>query len=237
MIDPIAKTKVTGEVARRIQELIWSGKLGPGERLPPIRELAGQLNVGLTTVREALRQLETLGLVRIQHGAGVYVSESTDKPLFIRMLPTGGAISAKTRFDLLLVRKMLETGAAELAARRATPEQVENLREILSAMEKSLDDVQRFSEVDTEFHMYVAEISGNEILPVLLSSVRELIVLHQVGINTPRLSCGSGASSTTPRFSTPSGGVHPSRRAPLWPPTWMTSSRPPVTGPTRNDAA
>ncbi len=185
MIDPIAKTKVTGEVARRIQELIWSGKLGPGERLPPIRELAGQLNVGLTTVREALRQLETLGLVRIQHGAGVYVSESTDKPLFIRMLPTGGAISAKTRFDLLLVRKMLETGAAELAARRATPEQVENLREILSAMEKSLDDVQRFSEVDTEFHMYVAEISGNEILPVLLSSVRELIVLHQVGINTP----------------------------------------------------
>lgn len=185
MIEPIARTKVTGEVARRIQESIWSGKFAPGDRLPPIRELADQLNVGLTSVREALRQLETLGLVRIQHGAGVYVAESTDKPLFIRMLPTGSGISDKTRFDLISVRKMLETGAAELAARRATPDQIEKLREILDQMEEHLGDVERFSEADTEFHMYVAEMSGNEILPALLSSVRELIVAHQVELNVP----------------------------------------------------
>lgn len=185
MIEPIAKTKVTGEVVRRIQQLIWSGKYAPGDRLPPIRELADQLHVGLTTVREALRQLETLGLVRIQHGAGVYVAESTDQPLFIRMLPTGKTISDKTRFDLLSVRKMLETGGVELAAKRATPEQIESLGEILKDMEAYLDDVERFSETDTEFHMYVAEMSGNEILPALLSSVRELIVRHQVELNVP----------------------------------------------------
>lgn len=185
MIEPIAKTKVTGEAVRRIQQLIWSGKYAPGDRLPPIRELADQLHVGLTTVREALRQLETLGLVRIQHGAGVYVAESTDQPLFIRMLPTGKTISDKTRFDLLSVRKMLETGGVELAAKRATPEQIESLGEILKDMEAYLDDVERFSEADTEFHMYVAEMSGNEILPALLSSVRELIVRHQVELNVP----------------------------------------------------
>lgn len=185
MIEPIARTKVTGEVARRIQHSIWSGKFAPGDRLPPIRELADQLNVGLTSVREALRQLETLGLVRIQHGAGVYVTESTSQPFLIRMLPTGGGISDKTRFDLISVRKMLETGSAELAAQRATPDQIEKLQEILGHMQERLDDVERFSEVDTEFHMYVAEISGNDILPALLSSVRELIVRHQVELNTP----------------------------------------------------
>lgn len=185
VLERIPKTKVTDEVARRIQQLIWSGRFGPGDRLPPIRELADQLNVGLTTVREALRQLETLGLVRIQHGAGVYVTDSTDKPFFIRMLPTGNVVPKKTRLDLMAVRKMLETGAAELAARWATDEQIDALKEILDRMEENIDDVESFSEVDTEFHMYIAEMSGNEILPLLLSSIRELIVRHQVELNVP----------------------------------------------------
>lgn len=185
MLERIPKTKITGEVGRRIQQLILSGTYAPGDRLPPIRELARQLNVGLTSVREALRQLETLGLVRIQHGSGVYVAGSADTPLFIRMMPTGDAIPPKTRLDLIVVRKMLETGAAELAANRATPEQVQRLAEILARMEEHLDDVRLFSEVDTEFHMYIAEMSGNEILPALLSSVRELIIRHQVELNVP----------------------------------------------------
>lgn len=185
MIDRIPKTKITGEVARRIQQSIWSGEFAPGDRLPPIRELADRLGVGLTSVREALRQLETLGLVRIQHGAGVYVTDSTDKPLFIRMLPTGSTMEDKTRFDLISVRKMLESGGAELAAKLATPEQIEHLKEILDRMEEHLGDVERFSQANTEFHLYVAEMSGNEILPLLLSSIRDLIVRHQVDLNVP----------------------------------------------------
>ncbi len=185
MIERIPKTKITGEVVRRIQQSIWSGEFAPGDRLPPIRELADQLGVGLTSVREALRQLETLGLVRIQHGAGVFVSESTDKPLFIRMLPTEKVMADKTRFDLISVRKMLESGGAELAAKRASEEQIETLREILDRMEEHIGDVEIFSQVDTEFHLYIAEMSGNEILPALLSSIRELIVRHQVELNVP----------------------------------------------------
>lgn len=185
MIDRIPKTKITGEVARRIQQSILSGEFAPGDRIPPIRELADRLGVGLTSVREALRQLETLGLVRIQHGAGVYVTESADKPLFIRMIPTGSGMAEKTRIDLISVRKMLETGGAELAAKRATAEQIDELEKILGRMEKHLGDVERFSQADTEFHMYVAEMSGNEILPALLSSIRELIIRHQVELNVP----------------------------------------------------
>ena len=185
MIDRIPKTKITGEVVRRIQQSILAGEFAPGDRLPPIRELADRLGVGLTSVREALRQLETLGLVRIQHGAGVYVTGSADQPLFIRMLPTGTGMADKTRFDLISVRKMLETGGAELSAKRASQQQIEHLKEILDRMEEHIGDVERFSQTDTEFHVYIAEMSGNEILPLLLSSIRELIVRHQVELNAP----------------------------------------------------
>src|SRR5690606_39484478 len=92
------------------------------------------------------------------------------------MLPTSNVVPKKTRRDLMAVRKMLETGAAELAAKWATDEQIDALKEILDRMEANIDDVESFSEVDTEFHMYIAEMSGNEILPLLLSSIRELIV-------------------------------------------------------------
>ena len=72
--EPVLRQSLADRLARRIRAMIQNGSYAPGDRLPPIMEMARQFGVGHPTVREALKKLETVGVVEIRHGSGVYVS-------------------------------------------------------------------------------------------------------------------------------------------------------------------
>jgi GntR family transcriptional repressor for pyruvate dehydrogenase complex len=123
---PVATTRISDVVAERIEALIRDGSLKPGDRLPTEHELARQLGVGRTSVREGLGRLRALGLVEVRKGLGAYVIEPpAGDPLaeFARWTAEG----APRIEGLAEARIALEALAAALAAGRATPEDVERI--------------------------------------------------------------------------------------------------------------
>jgi GntR family transcriptional repressor for pyruvate dehydrogenase complex len=170
------------QVVRHIQEMILRGELQPGDRLPPERQMAEQLGVSRTVIREAVKTLQQIGLVRVLTGSGIYVSRiepeavSESIGLLIRQ-----SISS---FDHLTeVRRMLETEIAALAAERASPEHIEAMEETIREMEDAAalagdrsDWIERFVEADLAFHSALVEASQNPLLPVLLEPVTEQLL-------------------------------------------------------------
>lgn len=162
-------------VVAQIERLILDGTLLPGQKIPPERELAEQLNVSRPTLREALTTLETRGMLQSKRGEGTTVcelfGESVIDPL-MQMLQSQCA----THRDILELRDALESSAAYYAALRHTPSDAKIMQQKLAALEHTYDtgDVDHEGECDTAFHMAVAYASHN---PALLHVMRSLFVL------------------------------------------------------------
>src|SRR2546427_11748123 len=123
-LGPIKSTRIYEEIVRQVKQLIAEGRLKSGDQLPPERDLAEKFVVSRTSVREALRALESLGFVEIRPGEGTFVREmSVDSlvgPLALVMTAQREAIG-----ELFEARRVLEPSIASLAASRATPEEVQ----------------------------------------------------------------------------------------------------------------
>src|SRR4026208_186719 len=100
---PVLKQSLSDKLAQRIRAMIQKGDYQRGDRLPPIMEMARHFGVGHPTIREALKKLETLGVVEIRHGSGVYVTRSDDV-LVLATPDYGGAVSKKLLLDLTRAR-------------------------------------------------------------------------------------------------------------------------------------
>jgi len=176
VFEPIRRQSLPHDIARRITKLIHDGGHTFGERLPPISQMARQLGVGSPTLREALKQLETVGVVEIRHGSGVYVGRSPDSLLISN--PILDAIpTRKLLVDLIEARIPIELQTAALAARNATAEHLDEMRELLAEAGRSLDDADLLNQVNLSFHRQIALASGNtvvhQVLEVLTSIFRE----------------------------------------------------------------
>src|SRR5437899_11653067 len=129
-LGPIKSTRIYEEIVRQVKQLIAEGRFKSGDRLPPERELAEKFVVSRTSVREALRALESLGLIAIRPGEGTFVREvSIDAlvgPLALMMTSQREAIA-----ELFEARRVLEPATAALGARRATPDEVQDMERIL----------------------------------------------------------------------------------------------------------
>ncbi|MBO8173112.1 MAG: FadR family transcriptional regulator [Bacillaceae bacterium] len=158
------KTTISKKVVDDIKNLIVTGKLQPNEKLPPERELAKMLNVSRNTVREAYKILAALGFVQIQHGKGVFVS---DEDTSLDQFAATFFIKNDRILELFEIRKLLETQSVRWAAERATPQAVQELRqmtdEACQAAEKGADKLV-LARADQAFHLYLAEMSGNSVL-------------------------------------------------------------------------
>src|SRR5436309_10784442 len=121
-LGPIKSTRIYEEIVRQVKQLIAEGRLKSGDRLPPERELAEKFVVSRTSVREALRALESLGLIEIRPGEGTFVRQvpldALVGPLALVMTSQREAIG-----ELFEARRVLEPAIAALAAGRATPEE------------------------------------------------------------------------------------------------------------------
>jgi GntR family transcriptional repressor for pyruvate dehydrogenase complex len=160
-------------VVAHIRQLIDGGALGPGARLPAERELARQVGVSRPTVRAGLRTLAALGVVRSRRGSGTYIPEGPPT-LGAEALSFLAALHKFTVDDVYEARRILEVGAAGLAAERATPEQLATLADEVASLFASLNDRQVFLVHDINFHRGVAAASSNPIVASLVEMVAAL---------------------------------------------------------------
>lgn len=178
----VRRESLSEQVAEKIQQFIIQGQLRPGDRLPPERELGEQLGVSRTVIREATKQLQERGLVKVLTGSGTFVSKiepaAISQSIGLLMWGHGHAFH-----DLLEIRKMLEVEIAGHAAERATDEDVQQLDGALEQMTAGLRDVHRdaaglekFVQADLLFHQILARASKNSLLPLLLSPITDLLL-------------------------------------------------------------
>src|SRR5690606_8537975 len=125
---PLARRGFTTDTVSAIKGMILDGRLRPGDQLPSERALSEALGVSRPTVREAIRSLQAMNIVETRHGAGTFVSSLSVEEL-LRPLQFALALSDFAMEHLFEVRLMLEPGAAELAAERASDDEIEELRE------------------------------------------------------------------------------------------------------------
>jgi GntR family transcriptional repressor for pyruvate dehydrogenase complex len=163
----------TDQVVSHIRNLIERGELRPGDRLPPERDLATQIGVSRPTVRVGLHALAAMGVVRSRHGSGTYIPEGPPI-LGGESLSLLAALHGFTREEMYEARRLLEVGAAGLAAERATPDQLATLADEVSNLFAALDDPLRFLVHDIRFHREVAAASGNPIIASLVEMVSAL---------------------------------------------------------------
>ena len=161
------------QVVAYVRGLIESGALHSGDRLPTERELAARLGVSRPTVRAGLRALATPGVVRSRRGSGTFI---TDGPPALGGEPLSflAALHGFTREEMYEVRRILEVGAAGLAAERATCDQVNTLAESVAGMFASFDDPHAFFSHDIRFHRTVGLASGNRIMASLAEMISGL---------------------------------------------------------------
>lgn len=157
-----------------LERLIVSGQLKPGDRLPAERELARQVGVSRPTVRSGLRSLAALGVVESRHGAGTFITAGPPK-LSTGPLSLMAALHGFTRDEMFEGRRVLEMGAAGLAAERATGENLASMAEEVTGMFASLQDPQAFLLHDVRFHRAVAVGSHNAVLGALVEMVSALV--------------------------------------------------------------
>jgi GntR family transcriptional repressor for pyruvate dehydrogenase complex len=163
----------TQQVVAHVRGLIERGQLRPGDRLPAERDLAGQIGVSRPTVRAGLRALAAMGVVQSRHGSGTYIP---DGPPVLAAEPLSflAALHGFTGEEMYEARRILEVGAAGLAAERATPEHIATLAEEVAELFASLESPQVFLVHDINFHRAIAAASGNPIIASLVEMVSTL---------------------------------------------------------------
>src|SRR5262245_18856111 len=161
------------QVVAHVRDLIERKALRPGDRLPAERELATRIGVSRPTLRMGLHALAAMGVVESRHGSGTYIPAGPpaldNKPLSLL-----AALHDFTHAQMYEARRILEVGAAGLAAERATPDQVATLAEEVASLFASMNDAQRFLVHDINFHRLVAGASGNPIIAAMVEMVAAL---------------------------------------------------------------
>ncbi|HEY3471492.1 MAG TPA: GntR family transcriptional regulator [Amycolatopsis sp.] len=170
---PLPRVPTYELIIDRIEEQLVSGALGPGDRLPPERELAAMLGASRQAVREALRVLQAQGVVRSQQGtgadSGTVIVPAPAKALS-RLLKLHLAAASFPVEDLTEARVMVERTSAAAAA--GHPADLTRLHELLEEMEQDLDR-EEFNPLDTAFHLAIAESGGNRLVGELTAAIRE----------------------------------------------------------------
>ena len=171
--ETIRRDKVYEGVAKQIERLILK-KLRPGDKLPSERELAETLEVSRSSIRDAIRSLELMGLVEPRQGAGTIVREISSESL---VNPLANALKRKEELigELLDFRKMLEPQLAARAATRASPDAISEMEVILERQEEKLHQGESGVVEDSEFHYAIALAAGNSVVLKVLDTLMDLL--------------------------------------------------------------
>lgn len=159
LLKPVRQKTISDQVFEQLKELIFRGRLKPGDQLVPEREMAESMKVSRTTVRNAISRLAAIGLVEHTQGRGTFVAVPDPE----HQNPFAAAMASQnaTIFDLLELRIGLECHAAAFAAERADARDIHNLNQCMKSMKKEILAGRLGTSDDAAFHMTVACAAKN----------------------------------------------------------------------------
>lgn len=158
--------------SEQIIQHILERNMKPGDQLPNEYDLARELGVGRSTLREAIKRLVSRNVLETRQGAGTFVSKKNgvpEDPLGLTFIAAEGNI--KLALELSDTRLLIEPQVAALAARHATDEQIEKMRELCFGIKRAMESGQDYFKPDTQLHCYIGECCGNTVLQNLVSII------------------------------------------------------------------
>lgn len=174
-LKPVSRVTLGEQVAAQLSDQITEGRWKPGEKLPSESELCFAMNIGRSTLREALKALAFVGMVQMRPGDGTYVIEESGL-LIDRIMARGLLKTDKELQDVGEARLLIEGETAALAAERAEGRDLKQLDLLMDEMEESLSGVGReFVDLDVEFHLAIAHCAKNQMLFELLTPIRGVL--------------------------------------------------------------
>ena len=181
MYSSIQPTRLYEKIVEQIQTLFTQGKLRPGDKLPPERELAEMFGVSRTAVRDAVNTLREKGLVHVVSGKGTFITDVIVNSSVLMRDSLGLIVKADLDTglaELIQVRAIMEPEIAALAAERATAEDLQLMQQAVAEMDALLAeadlDVERFVEADLKFHQALAAATQITLVSVLLRPIVDL---------------------------------------------------------------
>lgn len=161
---------VTDEAIIKIKEMITSGRLAPGDRLPPEKELGESLGLSRSSLREAVKALEVIRVLDVRRGDGTYVTSLEPRLVLEALSFVVDLHDDSSLLQIFGVRRILEPAAARLAAPRIAEEQLDELERLVEQAEHA-PDVQALVQHDLRFHRAISEACGNDYLAQLIESI------------------------------------------------------------------
>jgi GntR family transcriptional repressor for pyruvate dehydrogenase complex len=174
MLKAVEKKKAYEDIVQQIRTLIEEGKLKRNDQLPSERDLSETFRVSRTTVREAIRTLESMKLLQSRQGTGTYVLASSEESL-IQPLAAALYNEKDDIRDIFYIRKIIEPHVAELAAENATPQEIEELERILRTQEECIGQGENIIETDSAFHNLMVKATKNRVMERLIIAMIDLL--------------------------------------------------------------
>jgi GntR family transcriptional repressor for pyruvate dehydrogenase complex len=174
MFKPVRKTRVYEEIVSKIKVLIEEGRLKSGDQLPPERELSEVFKVSRSSLREALRALESEGFLECRQGDGTYVARKPIEQL-VKHLASAILTEKDAQLELFEIRRLIEPQLAFLAAERATPGDLLRLEEILDKQSEEINRGENAVDIDKDFHYALAEATKNKTVLKVMDNLMDAI--------------------------------------------------------------
>lgn len=162
---------LTDDAITRLRNMIQSGELPPGARLPPEHQLAAQMGISRSGVREAVKVLESARVLDVRRGDGTYVTSLAPRLLLEGIGFAFELLQGDTLLEVMEVRRLLEPAATGLAAARMSAEQLDELGILMDRMRGTAADAEQLMQLDVAFHRMVIVATGNETLTSLLDGL------------------------------------------------------------------
>ena len=165
------KKRIYELIVEQINMICLEQNLQPGDRLPSERNLASLFGVSRNSVREALKDLESKGVIETRQGGGSFLAPSKRDVLGTELRTHIDETHAQLIDEMLELRRAFEVEAVSLAAQRATAENLEAIRRVLSQMAEAVDDPEMGVQADLDFHLQVAYATKNQLLIDLMETL------------------------------------------------------------------
>lgn len=185
VVIPIVRRKLSEGVVESIVQRISAREFPPDTLLPSERQLMEIYRVGRPTIREALQDLQRLGLVSITHGEGARVTSPTAQTVLEQIAITVHQVLASSEENMVHLKEsriFFEVGMVRIAAARASPEQISGLNAIIVDMEATSAKFSRFMMLDMLFHQRIAEVSGNRVFIALSQALLQWLSKYHIGV-------------------------------------------------------
>ena len=174
-LQPVETRRASEKIYDQIRQLILDGEIKPGDRLPSERKMMDMMKRSRPTIREAMRMLERDGYIKIFSGSIGAVVQEINVDNAVQSLETVMQMNLVTVENVLEFRRMTESEAAKLAAKRGTSEGLKKIEDILKLSGEAFGNAEQFKDYDLKFHLAVAEASHNAMYVIMLQVCRNMI--------------------------------------------------------------